>query len=177
MLNITFNKRAHTLALIVVVSVVVTATTALAKGRPSSPTSTEETDMSISESSSTKKKSVSTSESLSYSSTELIKAAEGGTIYVDPGVQVVIPPGALEEDTVISVSLVFSKDKIEFGFHPSPLSFLIPVDLMLFWHAVGPLGLEDFIIYGEGETVEPEVYEWGALYKIPHFSLYYYRRR
>ena len=84
--------------------------------------------------------------------------------------------GTLESDTVISANMVYKSNAIDFVFGPSGTTFNQPMELKVFWDALEDL--DDYTLYGEGRSkLEPEICEWGLIYRIPHFSLYYYRRR
>ena len=121
---------------------------------------------------------------LAFAATRLIKVDKGGTINVGPGVNFVVPPNALEEDTEISVDMVRTDDGIDFCFGPSGTTFDPPAELRMTWQAIKGTGKatdpEDIRLYNEdGEEIEtePEIRKWGVIWRIPHFSLYYYRRR
>ena len=109
-------------------------------------------------------------------SSEFIRADEGGVINIEEGVLLVIPPEALEEDTLISAVMMQNRNRIAFHFKPHRLEFLRPVYLCVSWQVIDDI--ENTTLYGkEGEAIEPQVYSWGVSYPIWHFSLYYYRRR
>ena len=108
--------------------------------------------------------------------TKLIVAEEGGMVNISKGAVLLIRPGALEEDTVISANVVRKSEIVCFYFEPSGTEFQIPVELCLSWFFVGDA--EELTLYGDdGEEIEPTIYSWGVRYYIEHFSLYYYRRR
>jgi len=160
MLKTTLRRKAFALAMIMTFSILLVAATALAgkKGR-SEPV---------------KERSKPVYEA--YSCTQFIKAKTGGSILVrpDPTVWLDIPKNALESNTVISATMQYKTNSIEFVFGPCGTSFSTPMELKVFWAAAEEL--DDFTLYGASE-IEPEICEWGLLYRIPHFSLYYYRRR
>jgi hypothetical protein len=115
-----------------------------------------------------------------FAATRFIKAKRGGTIRMDRGVWLVIRPGALEEDAVISADMYMTEDSISFEFGPSGTEFDRPAELRVTWQAIGGRDVEDVALYGEdGEEIEeePEIRRWGVVWYIEHFSLYYYRRR
>ena len=113
---------------------------------------------------------------VSYAEAELIKADEGGIVSIDRGVFLSVPPGALEEDTVITGTKVEESDRICFYFEPSGTVFLKAAKLNVSWRVVSDV--ESYILYGEdGEEIQPETFSWGLRHDIWHFSLYYYRRR
>ncbi len=107
---------------------------------------------------------------------KLIEADRGGKIRIDRGVFLIVPPGALEEDTVISAAMVKTRHRIKFYFKPHNMEFLKPVQLCVSWQVID--GIENITLYGSsGEAIEPQLYRWGVRYPLWHFSLYYYRRR
>lgn len=120
-----------------------------------------------------------------FAITQLIKAREGGTIRIARGVKLVIRPGALEEDTVISANMVRKRNRIYFHFGPNGTTFAEdkPAKLMITWRAMADMGLSDFTLHGQdGEEIEPNIGRRGLSYGLKsfslyHFSLYYYRRR
>jgi hypothetical protein len=116
---------------------------------------------------------------LAFAATKLIKAKNGGTINIGPGVNFVIPPEALKVDTVISADMEWTDDYIYFHFGPSGTEFDTPAELRITWQAIDDMGLADLRLYTEnGEEIEYEIRKWGMVsYYIEHFSLYYYRRR
>ena len=112
--------------------------------------------------------------------TRLIKAKTGGTINIAPGVNFIVLPDALEENTVISADMEETEDGIDFHFGPSGTTFDPPAELRITWQAIGGRDVEDITLYGEdGEEIEeePEITPWGVIWYIEHFSIYYYRRR
>jgi hypothetical protein len=111
--------------------------------------------------------------------TKYIEAGEGGTIDIAEGVELVIPAGALGEDTVISADMEWADDHIYFHFGPGGTEFGKPAELRITWQAIDDMGLADLHLYSEdGEEIEYEIKKWGVVsYYIEHFSLYYYRRR
>ena len=112
-----------------------------------------------------------------FAATEYISAKRGGTVDVAPGVSLVIKPGALAEDTVISANMKVKRDRISFRFGPSGTEFSKPAVLCISWRAID--GVEDLTLFGEdGEEIEPaKTTGWGLKYYIEHFSIYYFRRR
>jgi hypothetical protein len=122
--------------------------------------------------------------SIAFAVTRLIRAESGGTIALAPGVWLVIPPGSLEEDTPISVTARKTDDGINFIFGPSGTTFDPPAKLCMTWQAIygkaDVKDLEGVRLYNEnGDELEAkvEVGRYGVVWHIPHFSLYYYRRR
>ena len=114
-----------------------------------------------------------------FARTKLIKAGRSGTIVMDAGVKIKIPRGALLEDTLISAEMEVTSDQVRFIFGPSPLAPQVPANLMISWSAIKDLNLDGFTLYGPNdEEIEPSVISgWGMVWEIPHFSLYYHRRR
>ena len=111
-----------------------------------------------------------------FAATKLIIAQKGGRINVAEGVVFVIRPGALEEDTVISVDMIRKKKRIIFEFGPDDTRFSRPAELKISWEVLEDV--DDFTLYGErGEEILPRKTGWGLIYEIEHFSLFYFRRR
>lgn len=112
--------------------------------------------------------------------TRLIKAEKGGVISMGKGAKLVIAPEALEEDTVISAEMEKTEKALEFYFGPRGTDFDPPAELRITWQALGGRDVEDITLYDEdgGEIDEdPEIRNWGVVFHIDHFSIYYYRRR
>lgn len=114
-----------------------------------------------------------------FAATKLIEAKKGGVVQIAQGVELVIRPNALEEDTVIAASMELQRKRVVFEFGPDGTKFRKPAHLSLSWAAMEALGdLESLTLYGEdGEEIEPKIKGWGMEYPIDHFSLYYHRRR
>jgi hypothetical protein len=110
--------------------------------------------------------------------TEVI-GKEGGRIYMSKTAYLDIPCGALAEKTVISADMVKEKKQTSFYFGPSGTTFApkTPAELWVSWEELGRV--ESFTLYGDdGEFIEPSAKTvFGIMWRIPHFSLYYYRRR
>jgi hypothetical protein len=155
MLNTVTKRRVQVLTLVVVLLVLLTATTALAN-------------------------------------TRLIRAKYGGLIALRRGTWFIVPPGSLEENTVISARMERENGYINFIFGPCGTTFAEdkPALLCITWRALCELGkedndrscvrLRDIVLYSEsGEEIDviPEIKRWGVMWRVPHFSLYYYRRR
>jgi hypothetical protein len=110
--------------------------------------------------------------------TQFIEAKEGGTIDIAEGAYLDIPPYSLHEDTTISVDMVKEHDYVYFVFGPDYTTFSSkkPARLNVSWSAIG--NTHDLTLYGEdGKYIVPKTSEWGVQWKIPHFSIYYYRLR
>ena len=113
-----------------------------------------------------------------FAITSLVKAKKGGEINIAPGVSLIIYPGALEKNTVISADILQGRKRIFFSFGPDDTEFSIPAELCISWEAVQSFDLKNPILFGEdGERLVPKIRWWGVKYNIDHFSLYYYRRR
>jgi hypothetical protein len=113
-----------------------------------------------------------------YADIKLITAKKGGTVRAERGAELVIPPGALAEDTVISARLDIQNDVIDLVFGPHGTEFNPPAVFKVSWTLINKYGIEDYTVYGpDGETIVPETTNKGLEYQVPHFSLYYYRRR
>jgi len=109
---------------------------------------------------------------------KLIVAKKGGTIDLAPGVKLVIPPKALEEDTVISADMRVKKKRITYDFGPSGTVFSKPAELIISSKVFKKAHVDDLVLYGEdGETIEPIRKKKSLVYEINHFSAYYHRRR
>jgi hypothetical protein len=81
------------------------------------------------------------------------------------------------EYCVICAEVYRTGSRVEFAFGPHNIHFVTPaVELKMTWEVLGD-DIEDLTLYGEGEALEPEIQPWGVVWRIPHFSLYYYRRR
>lgn len=112
--------------------------------------------------------------------TKFVKADKGRVIHIAPGVKLVIPPEALEEDTVVSADMEKTDDYIDFYFGPSRTKFAKPAELRITWQAISRMDVDDLTLYntdGKEIEIEPDIKSWGVIYYIDHFSLYYYRRR
>jgi hypothetical protein len=115
---------------------------------------------------------------IALAATNLIRADKGGEIKIDRGVTFVVPPGALEKDTVISVDMKWTKDRICFYFGPDGTTFDPSAELRISWYAVSKMSMVDPILYGEsGEKVIPQIKNYEGVWHVPHFSIYYFRRR
>lgn len=118
-----------------------------------------------------------------FAVTSIIEAKKGGKIGVAPGVLLVIKPGGLEEDAVVSANMKVKGNRTCFSLNAAALDDGDDVDLTklavlnVSWEAID--GVEDLILYGQdGEEIEPaKTTRWGVKYYIEHFSLYYFRRR
>ena len=113
-----------------------------------------------------------------FAATKAITASDGGTVRVTPDIELVIESRALKNDILISARMLRNTDRICFNFGPDGTSFAKnrPAELRAPWKAIADA--EDLILWGEdGKPIEPQIEEWGVIWHIPHFSLYYYRRR
>jgi len=110
--------------------------------------------------------------------TKLIKADKGGKVPVSNGVKLIVPPGSLEEDTVISADLYVRRDVICLSFGPSGTTFDPSAVLKISWKVIAKYDLDDYTLYGPNDlSLSPRITKEGLEYEVPHFSLYYYRRR
>ena len=119
-----------------------------------------------------------TTEALAVS--RLIKADEGGVIDLAEGVSLVIPPGALSEDTRIRAHVVLNRNRISYTFEPDDVVFNRPLELIVSSQVLEDADVGDLNLYGEdGERIRPRKLKKAKsfLYRIDHFSLYYHRRR
>jgi len=115
---------------------------------------------------------------IALATTNLIRADKGGEIKIAKGVTFVVPSGALKEDTVISADMKWTKDYICFYFGPDGTSFAPPAQLRISWYTISKMDIADPILYGEnGEKIMPQIKNWRGAWPIPHFSVYYFRRR
>lgn len=103
---------------------------------------------------------------------------KGGMVQIAPGVSLVVPEDAVKKRTIISADMYWTADSVEFLFGPSPMSFSENLSLKITWEVINSMDLDDFTLYGPNkEQIQPVKKSWGLMWKIKHFSLYYYRRR
>lgn len=113
-----------------------------------------------------------------YAASKLITAKKGGTIDVAPGVELVIRPNSLEEDTVISADMKVKPKRIVYTFGPNGVVFSKPAKLIISLEVFEDAGVDDLVLYGDnGEAIEPRRNKKFLVYEIDHFSAYYHRRR
>ena len=115
-----------------------------------------------------------------FAVSRFINADEGGIIDLAEGISLVIPPGALEEDTMIRAHVVLNRNRICYTFGPDDIVFNKPVELVVSCQVLEDADVKDLNLYGEnGEKIKPKKLkkEESLLYRIEHFSLYYHRRR
>ncbi len=115
-----------------------------------------------------------------FAVSKFIEADVGGTMSLAKGVTFVIPPGALDEDTMIQAHVVMNKNRISYTFGPDGTVFNKPALLVVSWEVLEDAGVEDVNLYGEdGKRIKPKALkkEESFAYRIEHFSLYYHRRR
>jgi hypothetical protein len=113
-----------------------------------------------------------------YGDVKLITAKKGGTVRAERGAELVIPPRALAEDTVISAELDIQNDTIYLLFGPHGTEFNPSATFKVSWTLIKKYGIDDYTAYGPGgEILVPELTKKGLEYEIQHFSLYYFRRR
>jgi hypothetical protein len=113
-----------------------------------------------------------------------IRANKGGVITIEEGIELRIPRGALEENTVISVKMVQNANKTTFRFEPHGLEFNIPVELWATKNAISDA--ESYVLYyaldekdpdNYTEAIHADIFGGEVSWYLDHFSLYYYRRR
>ena len=110
--------------------------------------------------------------------TKLMKAKSGGVVNIAVGIRLKVEKGSLEEDTYISAELTSDGGRVGFEFGPAGTVFSEPAKLRISQKAVEEMGLEGLTLYGDrGQKIEPDVNPGYVEYEIPHFSIYYYRRR
>ncbi len=110
--------------------------------------------------------------------TKFIEADEGGAIRIARGAWLLIPPGSLEEDTLVSANRRQTKNRIYFDFEPggTPFAQDKPAQLWISWRYIRKL--DDLILYEEdGSEIMPHFSGGWMKYELNHFSLYYFRRR
>lgn len=120
---------------------------------------------------------------LAYAANQYIDRS-GGSIDIAEGVCFVVPENSLvtvrgnDQGVVITANMLVIRKTVVFGFAPDGTQFSRknPAMLCMTWEALGDP--EDLILHGPGGLlIEAETYSWGVMWRIPHFSIYYYRRR
>jgi len=116
-----------------------------------------------------------------FAATKII-GKDGGRIYMKyPTVFLEIPPNVLETETLISADMVEESGRVSFYFGPDGTTF-DSKPALLYVNMADMGDVDDFTLYGEsGEEIQPRIVSgigvrW-VTWDIPHFSLYYYRRR
>jgi hypothetical protein len=120
-----------------------------------------------------------------FAVTQMIKAEDGGILEIRRnGVQLFIPPGALEKDT--NISAVMSLDQstepktLVFEFGPSGTTFAPSAELRIDKKFFQESDVDDIKLYSEdGEEIDA-VFSGNSemlIFYLDHFSYYYYRRR
>ncbi len=113
-----------------------------------------------------------------FAASKLITAKKGGTIDMAPGVELVILPNALEEDTIVSADMRVKPKRIVYSFGPKGVVFSKSAKLIISLEVLDGAGVDDLVLYGEnGEAIEPRRNKRSLVYEIDHFSAYYHRRR
>ena len=119
-----------------------------------------------------------------FAVTKRIRARNGGVISPNPGILFKVPAGSLEANTRISVTMTETDTGINFQFGPSGTVFDPPAKLFMTWQAIygraNDRNAEDIKLYNEdGEELDVSIEKTssGVVWYIPHFSIYYYRRR
>ena len=110
---------------------------------------------------------------------------DGGTINVTGGTKVIIPAGALDEETYITATVEVYKDeqKIHYIFEPEGIYFDEPVEIQIPWSYLkdydGEIGLWYLDDNGEWVLVEYAIIDTTKkkiTAYIDHFSEYYFPR-
>ena len=116
---------------------------------------------------------------VAFADKQLIEAEEGGVVNIASGADLVIPPKALKEDTIVSAYMEEGSELVTFTFGPDDLRFSKPAMLYISLSLIDALGnIDDLTLYGEdGKKLKPKLTQGILEYRIKHFSLYYYRRR
>ena len=110
--------------------------------------------------------------------TVFVEGHDNVSIEIADGVELEIPRGALKEDTFLSADMEITEDQVRFIFGPSAMEFKKSLKLRIRWDVIEGLDLETFTLFGpDGEEIEPQINDSEMTWKIPHFSLYYHRRR
>ena len=125
-----------------------------------------------------------------YFYAERLIDAKGGQLTAGdgaPGTRLVIPEGALNEETLISMEVISDGvSRIDFNFGPHGTVFNKPVQLELSWATLKDVTADELILYYYdeklGEWVEETTAVWDetgkkAVLYIDHFSRYYFDRR
>lgn len=117
-----------------------------------------------------------------FAAIEFITVAEGGSVSIAKGVELVIVPGGLAKDASVLGEMYEDEDgNISFVFAANSangraVALTKPAQLYVSRSIIK--GLKDTTLYGEyGEEIVPEKTNQGLKYSLDHFSLYYYRRR
>ncbi len=102
------------------------------------------------------------------------------TVNIVHGISLRVEPHSVQEDAVISADIACpdGTENINFSFKPDNTSFDKPAKLRVSMDAIGEMGLTQLTLYGpDDEAIQPSIKGNYAIYEIPHFSIYYYRRR
>jgi len=112
-----------------------------------------------------------------------VRKGRGGKVRLARGMQLVILPQAILTDRkgiVISTGAVQRRKYICLDLGPDGTTFAKdkPAELRATWKAISRYNIDGLTLYGEdGKEIEGYETELGAVWYIPHFSLYYFRRR
>ena len=110
--------------------------------------------------------------------TKPIKAKNGGVIKIADGVSLKIERDSLPGDTLISAEMTLDDEYVDIEFGPGGTIFSEPAKLRIDLKVLDEMGLDGLTLFWEGgEEIEPDIGKKYAEYEIPHFSIYYYRRR
>jgi hypothetical protein len=112
-----------------------------------------------------------------------IRNERGGSIDITRGTRLVVPPQAMvmeKKGVVISADTIKRKEYVCFDFRPDGTVFAEnkPAELRAARETLNRYGVDDLTLYGpDDEEIQPDVNTRGVVWRIPHFSLYYFRRR
>jgi hypothetical protein len=117
---------------------------------------------------------------------KFIRGNKGGTVTISRAVQLVVPPGAVDKNTYIQAEMVRTTERVIFKFRPEGLVFKegIPAELQADLKAVSDaVDLKLYFAPDEAdpdnytEVIYPDITDEKAVWRIEHFSIYYFRRR
>jgi hypothetical protein len=112
-----------------------------------------------------------------------MRKKQGGKVRIARGARLVILPRAMITDKkgmVISASAVKRDNYVCLDLRPDGASFdkTKPAELRVTWEMLNRHDIDELTLYSSnGEEIKPETKAWGVVWRIPHFSLYYFRRR
>lgn len=118
-----------------------------------------------------------------FAAIEFITVAEGGSVSIAKGVELVIVPNGLADDANVLGEMYEDEDgNLSFVFmaykNTPNNSVALTKPALLYVSRSVIKGLKDTILYGDnGEEIVPEKSGNELKYSLDHFSLYYYRRR
>jgi hypothetical protein len=122
-----------------------------------------------------------------YGYSEAVLDSWGGTLTVGKMARMVVPEGALSEETLMSIEVRTDGEScLEFHFQPHGLQFNVPVEIQLSWATLKGFELDDLALYyydeDSGELIEETEVVFDektkqAILSLDHFSYYYFPRR